>query len=402
MTNTSRLRSIPRSLALGAAAVCLAPGCRRDAPQPAPDNTPPAATSAAAPAPSASSAALPAPPAPPTPPASSARPLTEKEKQALATYKAALARGRLATQRRDFKAAIQAFTEAVEADPTDARAVAERGFAHLSAGDSAEAESDFSAALTSAGEPELRAQVWYNLGLLRDKAGDAGAARVAYANAHLLKPSPATRAKLAGRSTCAVEIRKTDLENAEIVPSWTELLARVGLPSDEEGAGEAAGEAAARARLCEPKGGIDRPCAGDPPWIFARDYMMFAHHRNHVVLPRKPAGFVVVDGGHTGGWPARCHGIREVAGSVQGGLLVVDASFDGTGSVFDKMVNDEFVCLNGVSHRERTYYDVRTGRAVVALRWPGSSEVHVKVEGGHVVVSGAGCNERFRLDAGAE
>ncbi|WP_159397586.1 hypothetical protein [Sorangium cellulosum] len=91
-----------------------------------------------------------------------------------------------------------------------------------------------------------------------------------------------------------------------------------------------------------------------------------------------------------------------MAGSVEGGLLVVDASVDGTGSVFDEMVNDEFVCLNGVSHRERTYYDVRTGRAVVALRWPGSSEVHVKVEGGHVVVSGAGCNERFRLDPGAE
>ncbi|XXY53261.1 tetratricopeptide repeat protein [Sorangium sp. So ce269] len=400
MRNPLRLRAIHRHLALGIAAVCLAPGCRCGATESTPQAEPPAASSAAAPAPSASSVA---PPASPAPPASSARPLTEKEQQAFATYKAALARGRRATQRRDFRAAIQAFTEALAADPTDARAVAERGFAYLTAGDSDAARNDFSAALTSAGDPELRSQIWYNLGLLRDKAGDAEGARVAYANAHQLKPSQATRSKLAGRSSCAVEIRSAGLEDADLVKSWTELLERVG-PGDEEEASDATGEAAARARLCgpEPKRQIDGPCAGAPPWIFQRDYMTYVYHQNHVVFPRKPEGFVVAEGGYSGGWPARCHGSRGVAGSVQGDLLVVDVTFDGGGAAFDGEVNDEGRCRDGVSYREQTFYDARTGRAVVALRWPAATEAKVEEEGGHVVVSGAGCNERFRLDAGAK
>ncbi|WP_437605832.1 hypothetical protein WMF20_32855 [Sorangium sp. So ce834] len=389
-------------LALGLAAACAVAGCR-DAPQrpvaerapPVAESAPPAAASSAAAVASASSAAQPAPPSP------GARPLTEKEKQALAASKAALARGRLATKARDFGAAIRAFTEALAADPSDARALAERGFAHLGDGDSDAAEADFAAALSGAGDPELRSQIWFNLGLLRDKAGDAEAARVAYANAHALKPSPATRGKLAGRSTCAVEVRKTGLEHAALVTGWIELLDRVG--HDGEAPGEVTTEAAARARLCGPDGksASDGPCAGDPPWTFPREYATYTYFRNHVVFPRKPGGFVVANGGHSGGWPARCHGMRSVSGAIKGDLLVVEGYFDGTGAVFDGEPNEEQRCRDGVSHREQTFYDARTGRAVVALRWPVGSEASVTVEGGHVVVSGAGCNERFRIEAGA-
>lgn len=58
-------------------------------------------------------------------------------------------------------------------------------------------------------------------------------------------------------------------------------------------------------------------------------------------------------------------------------------------------------CRDGVSHREQAFYDARTGRAMVALRWPAGSEASVTVSGGHVVVSGAGCDERFRIEVGA-
>ncbi|WP_437323656.1 tetratricopeptide repeat protein [Sorangium sp. So ce381] len=390
-------------LALGFIAACVAAGCRDQPPRPTAEGAPPVAASSPAAVPSASGAAPPAPsalPASPALPAPSARPLTEKEKQALATYKAALARGRLATKKQDFKAAIQAFSEAIAADPSDARALAERGFAHLTAGDRDAADGDFNAALAGAGDPELRSQIWFNLGLLRDGAGDAEAARVAYANAHLLKPSAATRGKLAGRSTCTVEVRKADLEGAELVKEWSELLARIG--TAEEMPGEATSEAAARERLCKPDSRwADSPCAGDPPWVFPRDYMMYVHHSNHVVFPRTPDGFLVVNGGHSGGWPAHCQGIRSVSGSVEGGLLVVEGTFDGAGAVFDGEVNDEMRCRDGASYRERTFYDARTGRAMVALRWPAGSEANVKVQGGQLVVSGGGCDERFRLDVGA-
>ncbi|WP_437911925.1 tetratricopeptide repeat protein [Sorangium sp. So ce302] len=400
ITGCHGTREIERRFALGFIAACVAAGCRDQPPRPTAESAPPVAASSPAAVVSASSAAPPASPASPALPAPSARPLTEKEKQALATYKAALARGRLATKKQDFNAAIQAFTEAIAADPSDARALAERGFAHLTAGDSGAADSDFDAALAGAGDPELRSQIWFNLGLLRDRAGDAEAARVAYANAHLLKPSAATRGKLAGRSTCTVEVRKADLEGADLVKGWTELLARIG--AAEGAPGEATSEAAARERLCRPDSRwADSPCAGDAPWVFPRDYMMYVHHSNHVVFPRKPDGFLVVNGGHSGGWPAHCHGIRSVSGSVEGGLLVVESTFDGAGAVYDGEVNDEMRCRDGASYRERTFYDARSGRAMVALRWPAGSEADVKVQGGQLVVSGGGCDERVRLNVSA-
>ncbi|WP_437874885.1 tetratricopeptide repeat protein [Sorangium sp. So ce513] len=396
------------------AAAWVVAGCRRDdPPRPTAEGVPAAAASSPAAVAAASSGAPLSSSAPTAsssaPMASSAappaaRPLTEKEKQALAAYKAALARGRLATRERRYPAAIQAFTDALAVAPADARALAERGFARLSDGDTDAAEGDFTAALAGAGDPELRSQIWFNLGLLRDMAKDPEAARVAYANAHALKPSAATRGKLAGRSLCAVEIRTSDIEDAVIVPSWRELLALVGPDREEPGAPpEVTSEAAARARVCGPDGMSvsSRPCTGDPPWVFPRSYASYTYFHNHVVFPRKPAGFAVVDGGHSGGWPARCQGIRGVSGSVEGSLLVVDAEFSGAGAVFDGEPNDEQRCRDGVSHRERTFYDARTGRAIVALRWPEGSAVDVKVEGGHVVVTGAACNERFRLDAHA-
>ncbi|WP_438014459.1 tetratricopeptide repeat protein [Sorangium sp. So ce315] len=398
-------RAVARCLALVLAAACAVAGCRRDdPPRPTAEGAPPAAASSAASVASASSAAPSSSAAAAQASAPAPRPLTEKEKQALAAYRAALARGRLATRERRYPAAIQAFTDALAVAPADARALAERGFAHLSDGDSDAAEGDFTAALAGAGDPELRSQIWFNLGLLRDKAEDPEAARVAYANAHALKPSSATRGKLAGRSTCAVEIRKSGIGDAVIVPSWIELLALVGPDREEPGPPpEVTSEAAARARVCGPDGMSvsARPCTGDPPWIFPRSYASYTYFHNHVAFPRKPAGFAVADGGHSGGWPARCQGIRSVSGSIEGSLLVVDADFSGAGAVFDGEPNDEQRCRDGVSHRERTFYDARTGRAIVALRWPEGSAVDVKVEGGHVVVSGAECNERFRLDAHA-
>lgn len=416
MNDPRRSRVSTARFPLGIAAftaACAVTACgRSEPPRPTAEGAPPAAESSAGAVASASSAAPSAPASPPSAPSASApasppsaapaaRPLAEKEQQALAAYTAALARGQRATRERRYPAAIQAFNEALAVHPTDARALAELGFAHLSDGNSHAAEANFTAALAGAGDPELRAQIWFNLGLLRDKADDPEAARVAYANAHVLRPSPATRGKLAGRSMCAVEIRKGHVDDAVIVPSWIELLARVGPNAEEAGpAREVTSEAAARARLCGPegKGASESPCAGDGPWIFPREYGSYTYFHTYVVFPRKPAGFVVADGGHSGGWPARCQGSRSVSGSIEGALLVVNGDFSGAGAVFDGEPNDEQRCRDGVSHHERTFYDARTGRAIVALRWPEGSAVDVKVEGGHVVVSGPACNERFRLD----
>src|SRR5689334_19304702 len=121
VTGCHGTREIERRLAFGFIAACVAAGCRDQPPRPTAESAPPVAASSSAAVASASSAAPPAPsasPASPVVPAPSARPLTDKEKQALATYKAALARGRLATKKGDFDAAIRAFTEALAADPS--------------------------------------------------------------------------------------------------------------------------------------------------------------------------------------------------------------------------------------------------------------------------------------------
>ena len=63
------------------------------------------------------------------------------------------------------------------------------------------ATNDLESAMMLASDPDLLSPIWFNLGLVREKTKDDEGARVAFANAHLLKPSAATRARRAGKSS---------------------------------------------------------------------------------------------------------------------------------------------------------------------------------------------------------
>jgi len=84
-----------------------------------------------------------------------------------AAWKAAIAKGRAATGRRDYPAAIAAFSEALSAEPGDARALAERGYARLLSGDNAGAEADLSAAAQGTAVPALLQAIEHNRALAR-------------------------------------------------------------------------------------------------------------------------------------------------------------------------------------------------------------------------------------------
>ncbi|MCE9571712.1 MAG: tetratricopeptide repeat protein [Deltaproteobacteria bacterium] len=115
------------------------------------------------------------------------------------SYRVALQRGRALAQAGDWRRAIDAFEGAVAADPDDARARSELGWAALHAGDltlAAQASEAASARATG----QVKAAALYNLGRVHEARGDRAAAAGAY------------RASLALRASKTVATRLAELE----------------------------------------------------------------------------------------------------------------------------------------------------------------------------------------------
>ncbi len=126
-----------------------------------------------------------------------------------AAYVQALARGRSATTGKRWAEAIAAFDDALRAQPNDARALSERGYAELLSGDREKATADFEAARFTH-DRALAAQVWFNLGLASERDGGVGDdALLDYWFANRLAPSAAAQAKLGGREVCPLRIDRT-------------------------------------------------------------------------------------------------------------------------------------------------------------------------------------------------
>jgi hypothetical protein len=103
-------------------------------------------------------------------------PLDAAAKAKAKLYLSALGRGRKATVKKDYGAAVAAFDEALKLEPRDARALAERGYAKYLAGDLDGGAQDFSLATPLASDPKLRAQIAFNQGLVAKKQGVAAQA----------------------------------------------------------------------------------------------------------------------------------------------------------------------------------------------------------------------------------
>jgi hypothetical protein len=146
------------------------------------------------------------------------------DRAAFLAYRSALVRGRQATLAKDWATAKGAFTDALRARPNDKRALAERGYAELLAGDSSDAQTDLEAA-RFADDKALAAQAWFNLGLLGEQH-DGGASDDTLADfwfSNQLHPSTAARAKIAGRSICPVTVDMKHVA-AKHTTSWLAVV----------------------------------------------------------------------------------------------------------------------------------------------------------------------------------
>jgi hypothetical protein len=148
----------------------------------------------------------------------------QKERRELERYSKHLAEGRRATKAGKYDAAAQAFSEALSAKPDDAQAYAERGYAAYLAKNVFDAQHDLEQAAKRADDRRLRAQIFFNLGLVLEARHDDGTS--AFALSNFLNPTEAARKKLAGKDACALTVeRGPQAVERTTYPDWLALHA---------------------------------------------------------------------------------------------------------------------------------------------------------------------------------
>lgn len=233
-----------------------ATGCRKDAAIDAKGSKPAAvdvkaSTPVASPGVSTASAASVAP--------NSRRPMDDAERASVAQYLKALTDGRKATKAARYADAIAAFNLALETRPSDPRAFAERGYAALLGKDYSSAEDDLRRAAQATVDRGLRAQVFYNLGLVREARGEDGTS--AFALSNFLRPTAAARNKLGGKENCPVEVDRSPKDESVHYRDWLAFYTEYEsafLHADTK----PESNDAARKLLCGASG-----CAGRSPWL---------------------------------------------------------------------------------------------------------------------------------------
>ena len=196
-------------------------------------------------------------------------------------YVAALASARKLTLDKDWVSAIDAFDDAVRARPLDAHVRAERGYAQLLSGNASAAKSDLLQAILLTKDKALLAQIYFNLGDVFDKLGDAEASRVAFSVAER-QGSAAAKGKLGGRSHCPATWRiGTATRDPSLEKGWLEVAK---LRSDRCSAARDT-KLSPRDRACRgcANASEDR-CTGAGPWLIDDDYSL-GRPQTLVVVP---------------------------------------------------------------------------------------------------------------------
>ncbi len=149
-------------------------------------------------------------------------PLDEAGQRTARAYLSALARGRKATVAKDYAAADDQFTKCLDLLPKDPRALAERGYARLLAGQLQEAKNDLTAAEHSAPNSMLKRQIVHNLMLVARKQGDDRAAQ----RWETEKKRIDEARRVVGDIECTLEVNSSDLEPM-VVEDFDAALKRI-------------------------------------------------------------------------------------------------------------------------------------------------------------------------------
>ncbi|MDX2090519.1 MAG: tetratricopeptide repeat protein [Kofleriaceae bacterium] len=146
--------------------------------------------------------------------------LPAEDPEAHKKYRAALNKGRKATDAKNYKDAIAAFDEALAIKKGDARAISERGYARLLSGDLDGASRDLDDSATRTKDRKLLSSIWYNRGLVDEKRGKQDGALVAFYMANALRPTDAAKKKIEGKTVCPVTIERPYEREGEFSKAW--------------------------------------------------------------------------------------------------------------------------------------------------------------------------------------
>jgi hypothetical protein len=383
------------------ALLACASGCKSK-----PDVTP-------APTPIASSSAAAATASVATTTTDAGAPLTEDEKKEHALFVAAMAKGRAAVARHDYFTAARAFDDAVKHAPHDARPLGERGYVKYLSNDMKGARTDLEAARDLGASPKTMAAIWFNLGLLREREGDAERARAAFANSESISHSKAAEDKIAGLSSCTADIGAgtSDLQKAANWLETASLLQIDPTPPNEKIAKDAV---CIFSSTADGSGDAHGVCDTAPPWLVAHDHLLY-FARAHVLYPAQSKDWklFVDDVGQVGSWPAHCTGETDASGKIVGQYGWTTRTFDGKNGVMFAPGDDtssavnltdmgDCQCGDAPGSIDDTFYDLKTGSVLLDVHRTvaiGASAPLVKLEvtGTTIHITENGCNSTIDL-----
>jgi tetratricopeptide (TPR) repeat protein len=212
--------------------------------------------------------------------------LDDAARERLARYRERLGAGRAATKAAKYELAASAFTAALEAKPGDARAYSERGYAAYLAKNFDDARLDLEKAAERADERSLRAQTFFNLGLVREALGRDGTS--AFALSNFLHSTRAAKERLVGKNACAVEVDRSASAIAfRKYSDWLALYDDVAWELHLDDKVSTSG--AARKLLCglwqpDPPKSKGDACSGPAPWVITN------HAKSSFVVAQAPDG----------------------------------------------------------------------------------------------------------------
>ncbi len=339
-------------------------------------------------------------------------PLDAKQRAQLAAYQKGMGEGRKATKAAKYKEAHDAFTAALAAKPGDARALGERGYAAFLAKDYDQANEDLYQAATGADDPALRAQIFYNLGLVREAEGLE--ATSAFALSNHLHASSAAQKKLGGKPACLVDIDRKSEPNVKYTDWMAFYKAAVDVDPQAEGTKPPTSSDAAKKQLC-----ATSKCDGAGPWTVSVGE--WPHGQVFLVIDAKP-GLSVAKVAESFSGRCTASASAEIVES-KGGVVVVRAEEQmpemiymcfpekGDGHVCSDKDGDEMqrqsACTDGTKSTSYSVFDVAKGTRTLrvthddgmdALAKPGE-RTQVTVDAKGFALKGPGCNETLPLVA---
>lgn len=321
-------------------------------------------------------------------------------------YRAALNKGRKATDAKNYKDAIAGFDEALVIKKGDARAISERGYARLLSGDLDGASRDLDDSASRTKDRKLLSSIWFNRGLVDEKRGKQDSALVAFYLANALRPTDAAAKKIQGKTVCPVNVyrpydRQGDFTSTWEATDWQDLAKQAA----EELEGK---RPATEAEALEALTG-DKTVPKLPATITIRsfeDHVAYVVWKDGNKLRAIPIGYAM------GG---RCPGelAFEITGT-SGSLVFIhgteaeDGGYtfmceDKQGDLYEctgaeNEVGAGTACLGGTPTEYHLVFDAKQGKVVLGIGQPqfpdGGDSVNVAFEPTGLKLLGKACGDR--------